>query len=1105
VGGAWWDSPVPALRPPEPRAPWPAPDADQARAIAFRGPALLVRGAPGTGKTTTALHLVADRVRSGALTTDDVLLLAPTRRAAARLRDELSAHLRATSGAPVVRTPSSAAFAVLRARATLLGEPPPVLISGPEQDLVLADLLAGHAEGEGAAVTWPPSVPDGATGLRAFRDELRDLLMRAAERGLGPVDLARLGHAHRRPEWVAAARVYAEYLDVTRLRAGTPDAGARYDPAVIVDEAAEALAAWDDEVSGPRPRWRLVVVDDHHESTAATARLLHVLAADGADLVLLADPDAAVQTFRGAMPALVERATVAPAGSELGAYAAEEVVLGRVWRHGPRLRGVVQAVTAQIRGPGRAHRAVPSGVADADGHAEVALLRTPAQEAAHVAYVLRSAYLHDGVPWRRMAVVVRSGAQVAALRRALVDAGVPVAVTGSDVPLRAEPAVRPLLLALDCVTRDEPVGPADVAELLTSPLGGLDAVGLRRLRRALRSAERAEEGERTADELLVAVLADPVLAARLPGPVRRPVQRLARVLEAGRAALATGGAAEVLWALWSTAGVAATWQRTALAGGSAGARADRDLDAVLALFTAAEQFADRFPQAPPAAFVAHVRAQDLPADSLAPQADQAGAVELLTAAGAAGGEWDLVVVAGVQEGVWPDLRLRDRLLGAQHLVEVLAGRVGVDDDGPERYRQARAAVLDDELRSFAVAVSRARRRLVVTAVRDADQQPSGLVDLVAPGPEDGEADPRQVAVQPALDLRAVVAQARAWLEAGAAQVLAGVPGAAQGAVPETAQGAVPGAPDGAVPDGVAARLADHPAARLLARLAAEGVPGAAPDEWYGVPPLSTEDPLWPADATVPLSPSKLETAATCALRWALEAAGGTSADTTEQNLGTLVHAVAAALPHGTEDELAAEIEARWHTLELPEGWVGAAQRRRAASMVRHLAAYLRAAGEPVAVEQSFAVEVGRVLLRGAVDRLERVVGEDGVPRLRVVDLKTGRQPVAKGDAERHPQLGAYQLAVEAGAFDDLLPDAPDGARSGGAALVYVGTSQKTFTTRGQPSLAQDAEPGWAADLVADVADAVSRSAVTASANDLCRVCAVRRSCPLQEVGRVVGA
>src|SRR5665648_892658 len=467
---------MPVLRPPGSPPPWPDPDADQARAIGHRGGALLVRGAAGTGKTVTALRIVADRV-DGGLSTDDVLLLAPTRRAAARLRDELSGHLRRTTGSPVVRTASSAAFAVLRARAALLGEPPPTLISGPEQDLVLADLLAGHAAGEGGPVRWPATVPADATGLRAFRDELRDLLMRAAE-------LARLGDRHGRPEWVAAATVYAEYLDVTRLRTGTPDAGARFDPAVIVDEAAEALRAWDAEVPGaPRPRWRLVVVDDHQETTAATARLLHVLVDDNAELVLLADPDAAVQTFRGASPGLVDRAGVSPAGSELGAFAADDLTLTRVWRHGAALRGVVRGVTDQIRGPGRGHRAAEA--TDRAGSVEVALLRSPAQEAAHVAYLLRAAHLYDGVPWQRMAVVVRAGAQVATLRRALLEAGVPVAVTGSDLPLRSEPAVRPLLLAMGCAVRPERVTGDDVAQLLVSPLGGTDAVGLRRRRRAV--------------------------------------------------------------------------------------------------------------------------------------------------------------------------------------------------------------------------------------------------------------------------------------------------------------------------------------------------------------------------------------------------------------------------------------------------------------------------------------------------------------------------------------------------------------------------------------------------------------------------------------------
>lgn len=1051
------------------RTSWPDPDEDQRRVLDRRGAAgraLLVRGAAGTGKTTLALTLVADRLVHGGLGPDDVLLLAPTRLAAAALRDELSARLRRTTGQPVVRTPASAAFAVLRSRAALLGEPAPTLISGPEQDLVLAELLAGHAAGDGARVAWPARVPRAALALRAFRDELRDLLMRAAERGLGPADLAGLGEQHGRPEWVAAAAVYAEYLDVTRLRSGTPDAGARYDAAVVVDEAAQALQAWEAELPGaPRPGWRLVVVDDYQETTAATARLLHVLVAGGAELVLLADPDAAVQTFRGASPALTERAA-APAGAELGAFGADEVTLTRVWRHGTALRAVARAVTDQIRGPGRVHRRAQPAGAVPSGDVAVRFLRSPAQETAYVAHALRSAHLHDGVPWSRMAVVVRSGAQVTELRRALLGAQVPVRAAGSEVPLRAEPAVRPLLSALG-LALDPAALTADLAaELLLSPLGGMDAVGLRRVRRALRAEEIAAGGARTSDLLLVEVLSDPLDAATLPPGVRREVLRLAEVLRAGRHAVGgTGSVLDVLWALWSAAGVAEAWRRRALAGGAGGARADRDLDAVLALFTAAEQFVDRMPQASPRAFLDHLRAQDLPADTLAARGEVEESVAVLTAAGSAGREWDVCVVAGVQEGIWPDLRLRDSLLGAQHLVEVLAGRAVPSLSPAEAGVEARAAVLDDELRAFAVAVSRARRSLLVTAVQDTDNQPSGLIDLVDPGPDDDRADPRAVPVPAALDLRGIVARCRAELEAAAEQG------------PE------------------------HPAAGLLARLAAEGVPGAAPEDWYGAADLSTQAPLWAPDDVVPLSPSKIESAATCPLRWALEAAGGTAAESGEQSLGTLVHAVAAAAPTGDHAQLAALLEEHWHELGIPEGWIGSVQRRRAAAMIRHLAGYLGQAGEVVAVEAPFTVQVGRVVLRGSVDRLERVAdGPDGRERVRVVDLKTGRTQASKGDAERHAQLGAYQEAVRAGAFDEVT----GGAGCGGAALVYVGTTNTSFSTRGQPAVTEDSDPQWARRLLDEVATTVSASAVAATTNDLCRTCPVIRSCPAQPQGGAVG-
>ncbi|WP_415298177.1 PD-(D/E)XK nuclease family protein [Cellulosimicrobium sp. SJTW-1] len=1098
-------------------------DSQRAALAAAAGPgATLVVGAPGTGKTLVAQEVVLAALRDG-VAPERVLLLAASRRAAAALRDRLSARARRTVGAPLVRTAASAAFAVLRERAAALGEPVPTLISGPEQDLVLAELLEGHLDGGlahlGTPLALPAGLPEEALGLRGLRQELRDLLMRAAERGLTPADLAALGERYDRPEWSLGAQLFAEYLDVTALRTGTPDAGSRFDPAIVVDEAAEALLAWDDEVpDAARPRWDLVVVDDYQEATVATARLLHVLHDDGARLVLLGDPDAAVQTFRGASPGLVGRAS-APArrdGARRGELGARVAVLGTAWRQSAPLREVTRRVTAQV---GTVAGAVHRGAAprDADGRpgeaadvgpgappVQVAVLSAVAQEAAFVARELRAEHLLHGTPWHRMAVVARTGTRLAALRRELVAASVPVTLLGSDVPLRDEPAVAPLLAAVRVCVADaedpEALDPFTAAALLTSPVGALDVVALRRLRRALRAEELEGGGGRSSDALLVELLLDPARAATLPPTVRRGPVAVARALAAGRAAAAEPGATAqtVLWAVWAATGLAERWRSAALDGGPAGARADRDLDAVLALFRAAETFVDRMPGAPAGAFVEYLASQDLPADSLAASASGADAVAALTPAGAAGREWDVVVVAGVQDGVWPDLRLRDSLLGSQALVELLAGRA---QDAHGVGSQARAQVLADELRAFVVATSRATRRLVVTAVQDAEEAPSVFCDLVVPpsapegpggtdgpggpdgadgpggrgGPQDGPVEPaerRHVRVGAPLDLRGLVAAARGILVEAAAR---------------EADGAGASGPDERA---VAA-------ATLLADLGALGVAEARPETWYGVAGVSSTAPLRGAEQTVTVSPSKVETVSTCPLRWSLEAAGGTAPDATHQSLGTLVHSIAETHPTGSLAELRAELDRRWAELALPDGWPARQLRRRAERMVEKLAAYVAQAGEPLVVEPSFDVTVGRARLRGTIDRVE-AAGEGAV---RVVDLKTGRRTATKAEGAEHPQLGAYQLAVEAGALD-----VPEGTRSAGAQLVYVGSTHVGAAVVAQPALEPEPDgSSWARDLVEEAAGTMSAATFTARQNGLCEMCPVRRACPVQPEGRRVVA
>ncbi len=961
---------------------------------------LVVLGAPGSGKTTTLVECLVARVDRDGVAPDGVLALAPTRRAATSLRDRVAARLGRTVREPLARTAQAYCFGLLRRVRVLDGDPVPRLISGPEQDRILAELLAGHELGEGRVPAWPSSVGPQVRALRGFRDELRDLLMRAVERGLSPADLARLGRRADRPDWVAAADVLGEYLDVTSL--ATPGG---YDPAGIVDAATVLLAEDADLLEAERQRWAVVAVDDAHEATAATQRLLDLLAGPGRDLLLVGDPDVATQTFRGARPRLLAEA--ADRFPRADGRPATVVVLRTVHRHGPLLRAAAGRVTARIGSSGVvAHRGAPSaGVAGSGQPGEsvaVRVLSSAAQEAAYVAQYVRRHHLELGVPWARMAVVVRSSRATQPLRRALSAAGVPVSVPAAEVPVRDEPAVVPLRLALRCALDPSALTHEVAVQLLTGQLGAVDTVGLRRLKQRLRSAELTAGGSRGSDVLLAEALAQPSANLLPDGQVTRGARRVASVLAAGREARAVAGAnAEtVLWALWDAAGLGQGWRRTALAGGLAGARADRDLDAVVALFEAAARYVDRLPRNGPEGFLDYLEGEEVPADTLADRAPDTDAITLLTAQGAVGREWDVVAVPGVQEGSWPDLRLRSSLLGAQALADLLDGRA---PDGPQQTSGGpslagqRAAVLDDELRLFLVAVSRARRHLLVTAVRSEEELPSPLLDLVDPLPDDVELRPLSD-VPRSMTLSSLVAALRA-------------------------QVCDPGAPD----------LQRRDAGRALADLVSAGVPGADPDDWYGVADLSAPGGLRRDGEEVRVSPSRVEQFTRCGLRWLLESTGGSPASSAAQSLGTLVHELAQECPEGDLDRLLELFEARVERLALGGGWVGRREKDRARRMLARLSQYTalaRGAGrELVAAECPVEIQVGRAVVRGNVDRLER----DPEGRLVVADLKTGRSGPTSNEVARHAQLGVYQLAVEEGGS----PARPSVCRPAGAPCWFT--------------------------------------------------------------------
>lgn len=1042
------------------------------------GEVVLLTGAPGTGKTTTALDVVQRQVEEG-MPLSGALVLAPTRVAAARLRTTLGAAVGGTHTEPLVRTPASLAFAVLRHAAAAQGLPAPRLLTGAEQDAILRDLLRGHRQGDSPAPDWPHDLT-GALSTRGLRNQLRDLLMRAVEHGIDPQQMAVWGEQHRRPAWVAAAQVMQEYDQVSAL--ASPGA---YDPAWICAAAAQVLETEPgvaEAVVGPV---QLLVADDAQELTASAARLVAAVHRPGRRVLLAGDGDAVVQGFRGASPERFVDLARALAMRTPGGSAAE-VVLRRVPR---RSRGPA-AVTARVAGrigvsSGAAHRA-PEVVCDDDGRVEVVTLHTTAQEAAYVAQALRVAHLREGVPWSQMAVLARSGAAHESVRRALRAASVPTQPGRGGLPLRADPATRPLLLAyevvLDVVHGSAPTLTPEVAlELVSSPLGRADPVALRRLRRALSRGDQPASGadadqpasagtacRPTADERLVAALLDPTWRTD-PGVSDdadlRPARRLAQVLHAGigllRAERESGQAGpdahHLLWSLWAASGLARHWEAQTELGGAAAARADRQLDAVMVLFEAVEDFVTRLQRADPRGFLEHVGGLDLAPDSLAARSSVVETVEVLTPFAAAGRQWHTVAVIGVQEGVWPDLRLRDTLLGAQALVEVAEGR---PVEGSEGVRAAHRQVLDDETRQFHVAVSRARTRLLVTAVSSTQEQPSMFLRLVDPGADTS----RRVHVPPPLTLRTLVAGLRRDL--------------------------VRHHRDGRSQE--RDRCAD-----LLAALSTHAVADADLTHWAQArQPSSSAARV--AQGPVRVSPSKVQAFSECSLRWLLTNHGGDLAGAVASSVGTLVHDVIAETPDASVGELRQALTRRWPELRLVASWVSDRELTRAEAMIDAFATYrstARHAGrELVGVELPAEVLVGRALVAGQVDRLER----DAEGRYVVVDLKTGSTKPSREEVASHPQLGAYQVAVQEGAFGEVTGPHPE---SGGAALAHLGKrAVRSGAPQMQPPLPTAADPGWAHELLRHTAEGMASARFPATVGDWCRTCTVRLSCPLQPEG-----
>lgn len=427
----------------------------------------------------------------------------------------------------------------------------------------------------------------------------------------------------------------------------------------------------------------------------------------------------------------------------------------------------------------------------------------------------------------------------------------------------------------------------------------------------------------------------------------------------------------------------------AKANGPVSLAASRDLDALLELFAAAQRF-DLRQGGSAKDFVLNQLELSIPEDSLAPIGLRP-AVTLATSAQLAGKSYELVALPRLQEGIWPNLKPRSSVLGASGLQAYLVGR----SDSPEK---AAGNELADELRAFYKAVGAHRSKLLLSAMEGQDEQPTQFFTMFGIV---GKKNTEQID----FDIRRQVGRLRKRAIAG-----------------------------------------DKIAIATLAALSLAGVPGAHPRNWQGLQEISTSEPVVTNQEALRLSASKLEAFEKCPLHWFIGTFGG-EGTSFQASLGTLMHAALEASSKGVD--IGDFVQSNWYSLDFESKWVELAQLRKSARMIALMTEYLSGAGELIAAEKPFELQVGNLTVAGKIDRVEK--SPEG---LVVVDLKTGK-PQTQQEVSDNRQLSLYQLSLM-----------NSGEQVSGARIVSIGA----------PKLKVMDQPALEGERLADLTALLERAA-----------------------------
>ena len=687
----------------------------QKQVINHRGSQLLVLGPAGSGKSSTLIKAIANRISSGE-DPNSILAITYGRSSANKLRDQIASANpeKHTVNEPIARTFHSIAFLILNDQLANNdgADKKYVLLSGAEQDAQIRQLLLLDAQNP-SATTWPAELIPALT-TRGFAKELREFISRATERGSSPAELKKYAAKYGQKYWPPICDFWQRYLESMALRDSTTSASLnRIDPSEMIIAALEKLENNSALLDKYRKLFKVIYVDEFQESDRGQRKLLQLLS--GQELVIFADPASAVGRFRGADPDNLL--------NDLDQFGIKNKI----------------TFTSTHRNPGEPN---------------VALLSSVSDEANYIAHQFRSAHLLKGVPYSQMAVVLRSpGAQVSALVRAFASSSIPVEIDAAALSLADNPAIKPIITIAQIALGELKLIPGNweqIEELLKSEFAGADAISIRQMRIAL-TKEQKNEVIKSSTELILDALTAPT--TDLPWEQLTSLKRINDLIKEAKKVLSKSqDISDLLWSIYSNAKnyegelISNYWRSQALSGGGRGVIADQKLDALITLFEVARRFSERMPGSKPSLFIDQLLGEKILADSITTSAQRDEVVKVMTVHSAKGLQWRYVALAGMQEGNWPNLKQRGSLLGSERLVEIF--RHGISN--PAQLEAISASGLaEDERRLLNVALSRASEKIFVTAVLQEDNQPSSYFDKFA-GEQTQITQTQRAITQPAL-------------------------------------------------------------------------------------------------------------------------------------------------------------------------------------------------------------------------------------------------------------------------------------------------------------------------------------------------------------------